>query len=83
MVSAIQEQAARLLHGQINIVLHPAALDLAAALQAVVPAGLDRFFFANSGAEAIEAALKLARRATSKPGIIVFQGGFTGEPSPP
>lgn len=78
VVAAIREQAGRLLHGQLNIVLHEPVLELARALTTVVPENLDAFFFANSGAEAIEAAVKLARRATGKPGIIVFQGGFHG-----
>lgn len=78
VVAAIRDQAGRLLHGQLNIVLHQPVLSLAAELRTVVPAGLDTFFFANSGAEAIEAAVKLARRASGKPGIVVFQGGFHG-----
>jgi 4-aminobutyrate aminotransferase len=44
----------------------------------VVPAGLDSFFFSNSGAEAVEASVKLARHATGKPGVIVFHGSFHG-----
>ncbi len=78
VVAAVREQAGRLLHGQLNIVLHPAVLELAQALRTVVPPRLDRFFFANSGAEAIEAAVKLARRVTGKPGIVTFQGAFHG-----
>jgi 4-aminobutyrate aminotransferase len=53
-------------------------LQLAEELRQVVPAGLDSFFFSNSGAEAVEAAIKLARHATGKPGIVVFQGSFHG-----
>ena len=48
------------------------------ALQGVVPPELDTFFFANSGAEAVESAVKLARQATKRPNIIVFQRGFHG-----
>src|SRR6476646_8583928 len=44
----------------------------------VLPRGLDRMFFANSGSEAIEAALRLSRQATGRPNIIVFHGGFHG-----
>ena len=43
-----------------------------------MPDGLDTVFFANSGAEAIEAALKLARRVTGRPGLIAFTNGFHG-----
>jgi 4-aminobutyrate aminotransferase len=78
VVAAVRDQAGRLLHGQLNIVLHQPVLELVGELQTVVPGGLDAFFFANSGAEAVEAAVKLARRATGKPGIVVFQGSFHG-----
>jgi len=78
VVAAAQEQAARLIHGQANIVYHQPMLDLIAELQTVVPAHLDSFFFSNSGAEGIEASLKLARHATKRTNLIVFQGGFHG-----
>jgi 4-aminobutyrate aminotransferase len=78
VVRAIQEQAARLIHGQANIVYSPAVLDLVEKLKLVVPASLDGFFFSNSGAEAVEGAIKLARHATGRPNIIVFQGSFHG-----
>lgn len=78
VVQAIQEQAARLLHGQANIVVHTAMLRLVEELLNVVPAPLDSFFFSNSGAEAVEGAVKLARAATRRPNVIVFQGSFHG-----
>jgi 4-aminobutyrate aminotransferase len=78
VVQAIQEQAARLLHGQVNIVFHPPLLELVQELEPVVPQGLNGFFFSNSGAEAVEGAVKLARHATGKPNVIVFQGSFHG-----
>jgi len=78
VVKAIQDQAAKLLHGQVNIVFHPPLLELVQELKPVVPRGLDSFFFSNSGAEAVEGAVKLARHATGKPNIIVFQGSFHG-----
>lgn len=78
VVEAIRQQAGRLLHGQINIVYHPPLLELVEELRTVVPPSLDCFFFSNSGAEAIEGAVKLARHATGKPNIIVFQGSFHG-----
>jgi 4-aminobutyrate aminotransferase len=78
VVRAVQEQAAKLLHGQANIVFHPPLLELAQELRAVAPEGLDSFFFSNSGAEAVEGAVKLARHATGRPNIIVFQGSFHG-----
>ncbi|GAB4476204.1 MAG: aminotransferase class III-fold pyridoxal phosphate-dependent enzyme [Anaerolineae bacterium] len=78
VVAAIQDQAARLLHGQMNIVLHPPVLRLVEELRTVVPPTLDSFFFSNSGAEAVEAAIKLARQATRRTNVIVFQGSFHG-----
>jgi len=78
VVQAVQEQAAKLLHGQANIVFHPPLLELAEELRTVVPEELDCFFFSNSGAEAVEGAVKLARHATGRPNVIVFQGSFHG-----
>lgn len=78
VVKAIQEQAAKLIHGQANIVYHQPMIQLAEELSQIVPSQLDTFFFSNSGAEAVEGAVKLARAATGKPNIIVFQGSFHG-----
>lgn len=78
VVQAAQAQCARLIHGQANIVYHRPMLELVEELSTVVPPNLDSFFFSNSGAEAVEAAVKLARQATGRPNVIVFQGGFHG-----
>ncbi|MEW6231901.1 MAG: aminotransferase class III-fold pyridoxal phosphate-dependent enzyme [Chloroflexota bacterium] len=78
VVAAVQEQAARLLHGQVNIVYHRPLLDLVKGLSPLVPPGLDTFFFSNSGAEAVEGAVKLARYVTGRPVIITLERGFHG-----
>ena len=78
VVEAIQAQAAKLLHAQANIVIHQPMLDLIEELLPIMPQPLSSFFFSNSGAEAIEAAVKLARHATGRPNVIVFQGSFHG-----
>ena len=78
VVAAAQAQVAKLIHGQANIVYHRPMLELAQELQTILPAHLDSFFFTNSGAEAVEAALKVARHATGRTNMIVFQGGFHG-----
>jgi 4-aminobutyrate aminotransferase len=78
VVAAIQEQAARLIHGQINIVYSPAIIALAGVLRAIMPGHLDSYFFSNSGAEAIEGAVKLARQTSKRQNVIVFQGSFHG-----
>jgi 4-aminobutyrate aminotransferase len=53
-------------------------LKLVAELRKIVPQELDGFFFSNSGAEAVEGAIKLARMATGRTNIVVFQGSFHG-----
>jgi 4-aminobutyrate aminotransferase len=78
IVDAVQKQAARLVHAQVNIVYHQPLLDLVAELLQVMPSHLDSYFFSNSGAEAVEASIKLARQATKRTNIIVFQGSFHG-----
>jgi 4-aminobutyrate aminotransferase len=78
VVQAIQEQATHLIFGQMNIVVPPTTVALAEKLNEVTPAGIDRYFFSNSGAEAVEAAVKLARMATHRRNLIVFQGSFHG-----
>jgi 4-aminobutyrate aminotransferase len=78
VVEAIREQAGLLLHGQANIVYHPPMLKLVEELANLVPSELDGFFFSNSGAEAVEGAVKLARMATGRTNVIVFQGSFHG-----
>ena len=78
VVAAVREQAERLLFGQANIVRLPQADALAERLARVTPDGIDTFFFSNSGAEAVEAAVKLARHATGRQNVVVFQGSFHG-----
>lgn len=78
VVAAVREQAQQLFFGQANIVRLPQADALAERLKRVTPQGIDTFFFSNSGAEAVEAAVKLARHATGRPNLIVFQGSFHG-----
>jgi 4-aminobutyrate aminotransferase len=78
VVRAIQDQAARFIHAQANVYRHPLRDRLADRLAEVTPEGIDTFFFANAGAEAVEAAVKLARQATGRPNLVVFQGGFHG-----
>ncbi|ULN49975.1 aspartate aminotransferase family protein [Mycolicibacterium goodii] len=78
VVEAAQRQVATLIHGQYTTVMHRPLLTLVERLGEVLPSGLDRMFFANSGSEAIEAALRLSRQATGRPNVIVFHGGFHG-----
>jgi 4-aminobutyrate aminotransferase len=78
VVEAAQRQVATLIHGQYTTVMHRPLLDLVDRLGEVLPTGLDRVFFATSGSEAVEAALRLSRQATARPNVVVFHGGFHG-----
>ncbi|MFJ8917057.1 aspartate aminotransferase family protein [Amycolatopsis sp. NPDC102389] len=78
VVSAAREQIGKLVHGQYTTVMHKPMLELTEKLGGVLPEGLDSLFYANSGSEAVEAALRLSRQATKRPNVIVFQGGFHG-----
>ena len=78
VVAAVQAQAAKLLHGQQNIVYHEPGLRLYERLSRLLPGGPWGAFLSNSGAEAVEAAVKLARVATGRPAIIAFRYGFHG-----
>jgi len=78
VTAAIAEQATRFVHAQANVYTHDLMQPLAARLAELTPPGIDTFFYANSGAEITEAAVKLAKQATGRPNIIVFQGSFHG-----
>ncbi len=78
VVEAIREQAGLFLHAQSNIVIHKPMLQLIDELRKIVPPSIDSFYFANSGAEALENAVKIARGATGRQNIIVFNGSFHG-----
>ena len=83
VVAAIADQAAKVIHAQQNIVYHQPGLQLHARLPRLFPAPADPadpigLFLANSGAEAIEAAVKLAKVATRRPLVVAFRGGFHG-----
>src|ERR1700704_3596728 len=64
VVEAAREQIGKLVHGQYTTVLHKPLLELTNRLGEVLPSGLDSLFFANSGSEGVEAALRLSRQAT-------------------
>ncbi|WP_116998960.1 aspartate aminotransferase family protein [Desertimonas flava] len=78
VVAAIQEQAATLIHGQVNCYRHDLLDPLARRLGSITPDGIDTFFYANSGAEITEAAVKLAKAATGRGNVVVFAGSFHG-----
>jgi 4-aminobutyrate aminotransferase len=82
VVKAVTEQAGRYLHMSGTDFYYEPQVELAEALAQIVPVaggtGQVRSFFGNSGAEAIEAALKLARYATKRFNVIAFLGSFHG-----
>lgn len=78
VAAAIGDQASRFIHSQVNCYRNPILYTLAERLDAVCPPRIDGFFFSNSGAEAVEAAVKLVKAATGRPNVVVFDGGFHG-----
>jgi 4-aminobutyrate aminotransferase len=78
VVEAIARQAGRFIHAQVNVFTHDLLEPLAARLAELAPGAIDTFFFANSGAEITEAAVKLAKQVTGRPNVIVFDGSFHG-----
>ncbi|MFL5769077.1 MAG: aspartate aminotransferase family protein [Chloroflexota bacterium] len=78
VVAAIQEQAAKIIHAQQNITYHEPGLRLYDRLSRLLPGDGWGAFLSNSGAEAIEASVKLARIATGRPVILGFRYGYHG-----
>jgi len=78
VTAAIHAQADRLLHTCNGLGYLEPVTALADALARMLPEPLDAVFLANSGTEAIEGAMKLARRASGRPGIVAFSGAFHG-----
>ena len=79
VVEALQEQVARFTHTDFTIVPYESYVGLAERLAALTPiSGEVRAAFFNSGAEAVENAVKFARAYTRRPAVIAFDGGFHG-----
>ncbi|WP_017796387.1 aspartate aminotransferase family protein [Oceanobacillus kimchii] len=78
VVQAIKDSADHLVHGPSGVIIYESILKLAQELQEIMPPKLDNFFFANSGTEAIEGGLKLAKHVTKRPYVISFTGNFHG-----
>ncbi|HET9347385.1 MAG TPA: aspartate aminotransferase family protein [Candidatus Limnocylindrales bacterium] len=78
VVAAIQEQAAKIIHSQQNITYHEPGLRLYDRLSRLLPGEGWGAFLSNSGAEAVEASVKLARIATGRPVILGFRYGYHG-----
>jgi len=74
----VREQSTKVSHAQMNMYRSQPMLDLTEKLMDILPEGLDEVMYANSGAEAVENAVKLAKQATRRPGVIAFQNAFHG-----
>lgn len=78
VVSAIADQAARLMHGMGDVHPHEARTKLLERLASVLPQGLNKTFLATTGSEAVEAALKTAMLVTGKSHFIAYQNAYHG-----
>ena len=78
VVEAVREQAGRLLHGLGDVMAHPLRVELARRLVEIAPVEDPQVFFAISGAEAVEIALKTALGATGRPGVLAFEPAYHG-----
>lgn len=78
VVRAIQRQSERLIHLSGTDFFYPSQVELAEKLAKKFRAGYNMAFFGNSGAEAIEAAMKLSRFYTQRPAYLAFTGAFHG-----
>ena len=79
IVEALHQQIDRHLHVMVYGEVQQEAQDLAASrLRGLLPTSLDAVYFVNSGAEAIDGALKLARRVTGRKNFIAMEGGYHG-----
>jgi len=84
VVQAAKDQCDKLVHGQVNLAYHQPMLDLTTDLMnhgGMPDASLNRIFYATTGAEAVENAVKLAKYTTGRPHTLVFQGGYHGRTS--
>src|SRR5260370_34569989 len=77
VVAAAKAQLDKVMHTSV-VAHHQPAIELAERIAAVAPGNLDKVFFANSGAEAVEGAIKLARYTTGRTAPIGFHGAFYG-----
>lgn len=80
VIEAVKEQSEKYFHGMFNVVTHEGYVKLAEKLGEIAPVKGDhkKAYFTNSGAEADENAVKIAKAFTKRPNIIVFSGAFHG-----
>jgi 4-aminobutyrate aminotransferase len=78
VLEAARKQMEEMIHSAVGVTIHKTLLELCEELPKVLPPNMNMFFFGNSGTEAVEGAIKLARYVSRRPGIIAFEGGFHG-----
>lgn len=80
LIEAVKEQSEHYFHAMMNIITHEGYISLAEKMNEIVPVRGEKrkTIFANSGAEANENAVKIAKSYTERPNIIVFSGAFHG-----
>ncbi|MHB8130358.1 MAG: aspartate aminotransferase family protein [Mobilitalea sp.] len=80
IIEAVKDQAENYFHAMMNIVTHEGYITLAEKMNEIVPVkgNIRKTMFVNSGAEAVENAVKVAKAFTKRPNIIVFSGAFHG-----
>ncbi|MBW2063061.1 MAG: 4-aminobutyrate--2-oxoglutarate transaminase [Deltaproteobacteria bacterium] len=79
VVAAIKDQAEKYIHTCFHVAMYDSYVELAARLNKLAPGDFPKMtMFANSGAEAVENAVKVARYATQRPAVICFENGFHG-----
>lgn len=77
VVEAAKKQMDQLVHS--GMIFHfESIVEAAERLREITPAGIEKFAYANSGAEAVEASVKMAKYNTKRQGVITFRGGFHG-----
>ena len=79
VVEAIQAQAAKVIHTCFNVAMYEPYVALAEKLNEIAPTkGPRKTVLFNTGAEAVENAVKIARNVTKRPGVLTFEHGFAG-----
>jgi 4-aminobutyrate aminotransferase len=78
VVQAIADQAADFIHAQMNVYTHNLLEPLADRMNEITPDSIDTFFFTTSSDETLETAVKVAKHATGRHNIVVFDGAFHG-----
>ena len=78
LIAAVKQQVDKAWHMQVCMGPHTALKAMIEQLETIFPPSLNNFSFVTTGAEAVEAALKLSRAATGRPNVAVLQGGYHG-----